>query len=130
MQWNLIDSVTLEKPRHGMPCNGCGVCCIATVCELGVTLGDDINCKALTPMADGSFQCGMVVDPYRFMDEKDLHVWKTIDGIKGDSTGEQALKKSHFEMLGAGRGCDSDDQAVEEFLAEARAFEQIKIQFV
>ena len=24
-----------RKPRHGQPCNDCGLCCVATTCELG-----------------------------------------------------------------------------------------------
>lgn len=47
MRWNLIEAVVLDKPKEGSPCNGCGMCCIAQVCDLGLTLGDDRNCKAL-----------------------------------------------------------------------------------
>lgn len=129
MQWNLIHSVTLDKPIHGQPCNGCGICCIAKVCELGVTLGDEQNCKALVRSAEGGFYCGMVADPYRYMDEADLSTWKGIDDLKGGAVGELALKAMHAEMLGAGRGCDSDDVAVAEYLAEARANEQLAINF-
>lgn len=129
MQWHLIDSVTLEKPRQGLACNGCGACCIAKVCELGAELGDEINCRALLHQADGSFQCGMVVDPYRFMAEEDLDTWKFIDSVSNNSAGEDRLKAMHAEMLGAGRGCDSDDEAIRESVEEAKAFRQITLPF-
>ncbi|WP_274644713.1 hypothetical protein [Pseudomonas serbica] len=124
MQWHIIHSVTLEKPVMGDPCNGCGVCCIAKVCEIGVELGDDVNCKALMQSTDGSFECGMVVDPYRFMAEDELETWKAIDDIGKAHQGELALKKLHADMLGAGRGCDSDDDAVQEYIEEALAREK------
>lgn len=127
MQWNLINSVSLDKPVFGQPCNGCGICCIAKVCELGVTLGDEQNCKALVRSTDGGFHCGMVADPYRYMDEADLSVWRDIDGLDGGAKGELALKALHAEALGAGRGCDSDDTAVAECLAEARDNEQLEL---
>lgn len=129
MQWNLIHSVTLDKPVYGQPCNGCGICCIAKVCELGVTLGDDQNCKALVRGSEGGFYCGMVADPYRYMDEVDLSTWKSIDALDGGEAGELALKALHAEALGAGKGCDSDDEAVAEYLEEARANEQLNFAF-
>lgn len=130
MAWHLIESVTLEKPVYGDPCNGCGICCIAQVCALGEALGDEKDCKALIHNVDGTFSCGLVVDPYRFISNESLAVWKTIDEMGGSDAGEQALRKSNAEALGAGKGCDSDDEAVAEFLAEARANMQLSFTLV
>lgn len=129
MLWNLIHSVSLEKPHCGQACNGCGACCIAKVCDLGVTLGDDQNCIALQRQSDGSFNCGMVTDPYRYMADNDLLTWKGIDDLEGNSAGERALKAMHADMLGAGKGCDSDDQAMSDYLEEARANYQMCLAF-
>jgi hypothetical protein len=129
MQWHIIHSVTLEKPTMGQPCNGCGACCIAEVCDLGLELGDSVNCKALIHSTEGSFHCGMVADPYRFMSEADLVTWKAIDDIGQGHQGEDGLKKLHAELLGAGRGCDSEDEAMQEYVEEARAYETLPLGF-
>ncbi|MEA8593044.1 hypothetical protein PZT57_30825 [Pseudomonas aeruginosa] len=127
MKWHLIESVSLDKPALGSPCNGCGVCCIAQVCDLGVALGDDQNCKALLQRSDGTFSCGLVEDPYRFIPEVDLSKWLTLDQMSGGAAGEQALKSLYAEMLGAGRGCDSDDEALQECIEEAQRFCQLPL---
>lgn len=107
---NRIPVITLEKPAMYSPCNSCGMCCIVQVCDLGLELGDAINCKALISKPDNTYVCGLVVDPYRFLDEERLKTWKLIDGLKlGAQAGETALKEYHAELLGAGRGCDSAD---------------------
>lgn len=127
MTWHLIDSITIEKPVYGDPCNGCGVCCIAQVCDLGKELGDDQSCKALMRNPNRSFSCGLVVDPYRFMPESELAVWKFIDVQGGGRAGEERLKQLNASLLGAGRGCDSDDEAVREYVSEAHANQQLKL---
>lgn len=127
MGWHLIESVALDKPRHGEPCNGCGVCCIAQVCDLGLELGDEINCKALIQNPDRTFSCGLVVNPYHFLPEDELVVWKFIDSKDGSGAGERRLKELNAEFLGAGRGCDSDDDAVAEYRAEALANYQLSL---
>lgn len=107
---NLIPVISLEKPAMYDPCNGCGVCCIVQVCYLGVELGDDKNCKALIKNSDGSYACGLVADPYRFLPEAELETWKMIDGLKpGAHVGEEELKKVYRDVLGAGKGCDCAD---------------------
>lgn len=127
MRWTLIESVTLDKPAFGEPCNGCGLCCISEVCSLGVALGDDRNCKALISKPDGSFSCGLVEAPYRYASEERLAVWKAIDTMSDEPVGEQALSETYADMLGAGRGCDSDDETALELLAEARRFRQLAL---
>jgi len=107
---NRIPVITLEKPQIYSPCNGCGMCCIVQVCDLGVALGDSVNCKALIANPDNTYTCGLVADPYSILDEGSLKSWKMIDSFKpGETPGEDALKGMYAEMLGAGRGCDSDD---------------------
>lgn len=127
MNWHLIESVSLDKPVYGDPCNGCGVCCIAKVCDLGEALGDDQNCKALIQNADHSFSCGLVVDPYRFISPESLVVWQAIDAMSDGNAGEKALRESNAQALGAGRGCDSDDESAQEYIEEARQNMQLQL---
>lgn len=130
MKWHLIESVSLDKPAFGSPCNGCGICCIAQVCDLGVGLGDDQNCKALFQRSNGSFACGLVEDPYRFVPEEELSKWRCLDRMSEGAAGEQALKNLYSEMLGAGRGCDSDDEALQACADEARRFFQFPLNLI
>ena len=54
------------KPVEGAPCNGCGLCCLAEPCPLGVLVSRRRAgaCLALRwSDADGRYLCGMVVDP-------------------------------------------------------------------
>jgi len=54
-----------KKPAHGAPCNNCGLCCLATRCELAMhvfalpRLG---ACPALVQIASQSFACGLVLN--------------------------------------------------------------------
>lgn len=79
-----------EKPRHGQPCNGCGFCCAAEVCDLGLHVhGDETPapCPSLT-FHDGRFWCGLI----EFADHKD-----------------RSLSAKLRFSLGVGFGCDADD---------------------
>lgn len=54
------------KPAETAPCNGCGVCCAAEPCPLGVLLSGRRSgaCTALTWSAPaGAYRCGLVADP-------------------------------------------------------------------
>ena len=45
------------KPKYGAPCNGCGLCCAAQLCEIGkMAFGEDgpLPCPALKMSLDGS----------------------------------------------------------------------------
>ncbi len=51
------------KPREGAPCNGCGVCCLAEPCPVGVVVSRRFKgaCKALVwSDAAGRYHCGML----------------------------------------------------------------------
>lgn len=102
----VIPIQVLKKPRHGQPCNGCGYCCISEVCLLGKELGDHEMCKALITNGEGTYSCGLVVDPYKYMPADRAVTWRRIDDIS-PGVGEQGAKDFHAHMLGAGRGCDS-----------------------
>lgn len=54
------------KPAQGAPCNGCGLCCLAEPCPLGVLVSRRRTgaCAALRwSDGEGRYLCGMVADP-------------------------------------------------------------------
>lgn len=50
-----------KKPRHGDPCNRCGLCCTASLCDLAKAIHGERQgpCPELQWDADGS-RCGLV----------------------------------------------------------------------
>lgn len=107
---NRIHILSLDKPKQGDPCNGCGMCCLVQVCALGVELGDSQACKALLHGSDGSYACGLVRNPYRYVAPDIVEAFQKIDSFyPGENRGEQMLKDMYAKELGAGRGCDSVD---------------------
>src|ERR1700712_782013 len=58
------------KPAEAAPCNGCGVCCAAEPCPIGVLVTGRRTgaCAALLWNEDGAlYRCGMVSDPLTVM---------------------------------------------------------------
>ena len=54
------------KPEVGAPCNGCGVCCLAEPCPVGmvVSLKRQGACKALQWVdAENRYRCGLLAQP-------------------------------------------------------------------
>jgi hypothetical protein len=50
-----------RKPKHGSPCNSCGLCCATSRCQIGVQLfGVGGACPALTPTGEGKYVCGVI----------------------------------------------------------------------
>ena len=53
------------KPREGAPCNGCGVCCLAEPCPVGMVLSLKRRgaCKRLRWSApQGRYVCGLLAE--------------------------------------------------------------------
>jgi hypothetical protein len=85
-----------RKPRHGEPCNSCGLCCRATLCPLGQWvfrqhLGP---CPALR-VTDGKSSCGLVAEPAR-------HALQVV--LKN---GAQKASEAALHLIGSGHGCDA-----------------------
>ena len=75
------------KPREGQPCNGCGVCCLAEPCPVGVivSLKRRGACKALRwDAAQTRYVCGLLA------------------GRRG------LFKRLVSRWIAAGQGCDAD----------------------
>lgn len=57
-----------DKPALGAPCNGCGLCCLAAPCPLGMWVSRRRTgaCKALLWSEENCrYQCGLLADPAR-----------------------------------------------------------------
>ncbi len=64
-----IAASALDKPEVGAPCNGCGVCCLAEPCPLGVVLSGRTtgSCAALLwREEEHRYLCGAMATPGRF----------------------------------------------------------------
>lgn len=78
------------KPAPGAICNGCGVCCLAEPCPVGmlVSLKRSGACRALRwNDAERRYRCGLMQD------------------IAGSRTPWARLAR---RLIAAGAGCDSD----------------------
>lgn len=91
---------TPEKPKLGQPCNGCGVCCIATPCPVSrAVLGQEVGpCRALT-FEDGRFWCDLV--------RGNGHQY--IEGLSEKPWAGEALAVVLMRTGGWIGLCDSDD---------------------
>jgi hypothetical protein len=81
------------KPEQGEPCNGCGVCCAAEPCPVGMLVSRSRTgaCAALTWVeAESRYRCGVALQPQRFMP-----AWLA------PAVGRVALR-----FIAAGKGCD------------------------
>ncbi len=83
------------KPATGATCNGCGVCCAAEPCPLGVALSRRRSgaCVALEwHEADTRYRCGALASPTRWLP------WLPAPLTR-------ALAR---RWIAAGRGCDTE----------------------
>lgn len=108
----------LNKPKIGQPCNGCGICCRLQVCRNGAyilglvkELGDTVPgpCPALWKNTDGSFSCGIVKQPKRF--------------IRGSKYRDEVLGREFSILIGSGIGCD--EIGYDEDPEEARKLDEL-----
>ena len=61
-----------SKPALGAPCNGCGVCCLAEPCPVGILVSRRRQgaCDALRwNQTQGRYLCGAVSDPRSVLPE-------------------------------------------------------------
>jgi hypothetical protein len=95
-----IQPLAPAKPAFGEACNGCGVCCLAETCPLGLLISRSRlgPCKALIWVAERKqYRCGVLGDG---------------DNSKGLFFVAWArLRKWMFgRWIAAGKGCDCDLQ--------------------
>ena len=88
------------KPAPGAPCNGCGVCCAAETCPLGLLLFRRRRgpCPALSWHGEtgaGRYRCGLLMAP--------AHHLRWLP-----SRWESTAGRLFARWIAAGTGCDSD----------------------
>jgi hypothetical protein len=76
-------SMMARKPKHGSPCNRCGACCYASLCDLGASVHNRRvgPCPSLQ-ITDGLSSCGLV------------------------ETSTGSLREAAKLLVNSGQGCD------------------------
>jgi len=86
------------KPAEYAPCNGCGVCCAAEPCPLGVLVSGRRRgaCAALQWHADATrYRCGLAAAP------RSVLPWLP-------AALEPLVRRLALRWISAASGCDSD----------------------
>ena len=97
----LIHPEAPPKPALGAACNGCGVCCLAEPCPLGMLASRRRRgaCRALRwSEPQRRYVCGMVAAPLEVL------------GWRGHLAQALAPRLARWarRWISAGRGCDAD----------------------
>lgn len=90
------------QPAFGAPCNGCGLCCLAEPCPLGMVVSRRRSgpCAALRwipadiPGSPGRYVCGMVADPAA------VTGWRRAWALRW-------MARLARRWIAAGQGCDA-----------------------
>lgn len=96
------------KPEPGLPCNGCGVCCLLAPCPLGVLLSGRRTgaCAALRWHDDASlYRCGAISCPGDVLRARLPRAWR---GLVAPLS--WPLVRLAPRWVAAGMGCDCDAQ--------------------
>lgn len=102
-----------KKPALMAPCNGCGLCCVATACAIALEFVPEAMsghpCPALE-WENGRSWCGMVRNPAKHSPELAARIVQEL-GVDYDVALAAALNRKLGDMirhdLGGASGCDS-----------------------
>jgi hypothetical protein len=91
--------MTITKPPHGAPCNGCGYCCEEELCPLASMLFRRVEgpCPALQPDRDRRI-CGLMANPGQYAP------------VRAFVVGTKALSDAASVLIGVGVGCDAQTE--------------------
>ena len=99
-----IEPAAPAKPAFGAPCNGCGVCCLAEPCPLGIVLSGKRHgaCDALVWVATGvHYRCGALVEPRVVLQRRLPNGLGWLGGWLAP-----VLRRMAQRWISAGTGCD------------------------
>ena len=106
MQTILIHVAAPPKPPEGQACNGCGVCCLAQPCPLGIVLSGKRTgaCAALQwDAARSLYRCGAVQVPREVVRSALPTTMRWLAPLLA-----AVLVRVARRWIAAGYGCDSD----------------------
>lgn len=100
----MLEKPSLEKPKFGEPCNGCGLCCLSIPCPIARDLigAFEAPCPALE-IDEGRYWCGIIRNPS-----------KHIYGLGQKPWSDQTIREMLLSSGMWGCGCDSSDQVVKD----------------
>ncbi|MBB5204253.1 hypothetical protein HNQ51_001567 [Inhella inkyongensis] len=93
------------KPALGAPCNGCGLCCLAEPCPLGMLASRSRQgaCRALEWQAEAArYRCGLLRAPAAHLLGLKAKAPHAVDAL---------LRPLARRWIAAGIGCDADIEA-------------------
>jgi hypothetical protein len=99
-----------SKPDWGAPCNGCGVCCLAEPCPLGVLLSRRRRGACVALVWDGEatlYRCGVLTRPQAVL-EVSIPIWGTWMRVPLRAL----LRTAGARWIAAGTGCDCSLETV------------------
>jgi hypothetical protein len=105
-----IEPEAPPKPRVGAPCNGCGVCCLAEPCPLGMLLSGRRTgaCAALRwDAAERRYQCGAITDTAAVWQQRWPRLLHSAWALRWVRWWAPLLRRLALRWIAAGRGCDS-----------------------
>lgn len=108
MQTIYLHPAAPPKPPEGAPCNGCGVCCLAQPCPVGMLLSRRRHgaCEALRwDAVQTVYRCGAITAPLAVVQAALPPRWQWLAPLP-----TALLKRLARRWVAAGQGCDSDLQ--------------------
>ncbi len=110
------------KPAFGAPCNGCGLCCLAEPCPVGMLVsrkrhgtcvalrwveGDTLSAGRATSGAGGAsaYRCGLITAPHEHLPARLQQHWPALGRMLSS-----VLRRVAVRFISAGSGCDADLQ--------------------
>ncbi|MDD5177118.1 MAG: hypothetical protein PHQ05_11925 [Sterolibacterium sp.] len=94
----ILHAAAPAKPAVGESCNGCGICCAAEPCPVGMLLLLQFRgrCRALSWQAEHRrYVCGMVTRPAAYL--------RWLPAGLGSWAGRRLARR-----IAVGQGCDAD----------------------
>ncbi len=98
------------KPAVGAPCNGCGLCCLAEPCPVGVLVTRRTTgaCQALQWSATAArYECGMLTHPTHHLGLPRWLGFLGLERMSPKSPLNRLLRRWSARMIAAGIGCDA-----------------------